>query len=128
MQLLRNLPLRGLMAGLLFSVISVGISAGESNVVDVTIESLGAGKFRIKSTIAHEDTGWDHYANRWDVLDESGQVIGVRELAHPHVNEQPFTRSVTVTIPESVKTITIRSNDSVHELGGETIDLSVPHP
>jgi len=61
-------------------------------------------------------------------LDESGQVIGVRELAHPHVNEQPFTRSVSITIPDSVKTITVRANDSVHETGGKTVDIAVPHP
>lgn len=102
--------------------------AGEADVVDVTIESLGDGKFRINATVAHDDTGWDHYANRWDVLDESGAVIGVRELAHPHENEQPFTRSVRVDIPPTVKRITVRANDSVHATGGKTFELDVPHP
>ncbi len=102
--------------------------AGEADVVDVTIQSLGNGKFRINATLRHADTGWDHYADRWDVLDEQGNVIGVRDLAHPHVNEQPFTRSVTVTIASTIKTITIRANDSVHELGGATFDMAVPHP
>lgn len=119
--------LHGLLVGIIFTITSINGSAGEADVVDVTIESLGNDKFRINATIAHEDTGWDHYANRWDVLDESGQAIGVRDLAHPHVNEQPFTRSVSVTIPKSVKTITIRANDSVHDLGGKTFEIAVPH-
>jgi len=114
--------------GTLLSALAVNAYAGEVDVVDVSIESQGDGKFVINATLLHADTGWDHYANRWDVLDENGQVIGVRELAHPHVNEQPFTRSLSLSIPESVKTITVRANDSVHKLGGKTIDIAVPHP
>lgn len=131
MNILQSSSLQKLLVSLIFalatSLVTFNVSAGEADVVDVTIESLGNGKFRINATIAHEDTGWDHYANRWDVLNESGEVIGVRELAHPHVNEQPFTRSVSVAIPISVKTITIRANDSVHETGGKTVEIEVPH-
>jgi len=128
MSILRNVRVQGLLASLVFTMTTLSASAGESDVVDVTIESLGGGKFRINATLLHDDTGWDHYADRWDVLDEAGQVLGVRELAHPHVNEQPFTRSVSVSIPESVKTITIQSNDSVHGGGGKTFSVDVPHP
>ena len=127
MKFIRNTALQGLIAGTLLAAFSMSAHAGEVDVVDVTIESLGDGKFRINATLAHDDTGWDHYADRWDVLDESGQVIGVRELAHPHVNEQPFTRSVSISIPASVKTITVRANDSAHETGGKTFDIAVPH-
>ena len=48
----------------------------------------------------HPDTGWDHYADGWEVLDADGNRLGFRELMHPHVNEQPFTRSLRgVVIP-----------------------------
>ncbi len=114
--------------GFVISAMTFNANAGEVDVVDVTIESLGDGRFVVNATLLHGDTGWDHYANRWDVLDENGQVIGVRELAHPHVNEQPFTRSLRLTIPETVKTITVRANDSVDELGGKTMEIAVPHP
>ena len=116
------------LAGMLLSTLTFNAIAGEVDVIDVSIESQGDGKFLVNATLLHADTGWDHYANRWDVLDENGQVIGVRELAHPHVNEQPFTRSLRLSIPENVKTITVRANDSVHELGGKTMDIAVPHP
>lgn len=46
--------------------------------------------------LAHPDTGWDHYADGWRIEAEDGTVIGTRELLHPHVEEQPFTRSLTV--------------------------------
>lgn len=128
MRLLRIATLQGLVVTIILALFTLNASAGEVDVVEVTIESLGGGKFRINATLSHEDTGWDHYANRWDVLDESGKVLGVRELAHPHVNEQPFTRSVSISIPASVKNITVRANDSVHATGGATFDIAVPHP
>ena len=128
MKLLRLFALPGLMAVLLTATAWTTAYAGEVDVIGVTIESIGDGKFRVNATLNHDDTGWDHYANRWDVLDESGNVLGVRELAHPHVNEMPFTRSVRVSIPASVKTITVRANDSVHATGGKTFEIAVPHP
>lgn len=51
---------------------------------------------RVSVTLAHSDTGWDHYADGWRIEAEDGTVISTRELLHPHVEEQPFTRSLTV--------------------------------
>ena len=90
------------------------------------ITSLGDGRYRVDATVQHADTGWDHYADRWDVLGPDGTVLGVRELAHPHVNEQPFTRSLTLEIPAGITRITLQANDSVHGLGGKTFELEVP--
>ena len=103
-----------------------GTNAGEVDVVDVKIRSLGGGDYRINATLKHADTGWDHYADAWDVLDESGKVLGTRVLHHPHVEEQPFTRSLTLRIPAGVKTVTIRAHDSVHKHGGKTMKVNVP--
>ncbi|MFA8384806.1 MAG: hypothetical protein ACEPO2_04235 [Pelagibaca sp.] len=51
---------------------------------------------RVSVTLAHADTGWDHHADGWRIEAEDGTIIGTRELLHPHVEEQPFTRSLTV--------------------------------
>ncbi len=50
----------------------------------------------IHVTLTHPDTGWDHYADGWEVVNEDGASLGLRVLVHPHVNEQPFTRSLTL--------------------------------
>lgn len=100
--------------------------AGEADVIDARITALGDGQYRIDATVKHADTGWDHYADRWDVLTEDGTVLGARELAHPHENEQPFTRSLTLAIPSGIKKIILRANDSVHELGGQEFEIMVP--
>lgn len=117
----------GLFALLVFGFLAAGkVAADVADIVDGKIVALGEGRYRIDATVEHADTGWDHYADRWDVLDENGNVLGVRELAHPHVDEQPFTRSLTLTIPEGVKKVILRANDSVHGLGGELFELAVP--
>lgn len=51
---------------------------------------------RVSVTLAHPDTGWDHYADGWRIEAEDGTVVGTRKLLHPHVEEQPFTRSLNV--------------------------------
>ncbi len=113
-----------LLAALLFQT---GSSiAGDAAIVDVEIKASGGDTFNVSVTLQHADTGWDHYADRWDVLDEEGNILGSRTLAHPHVNEQPFTRSLRVEIPESVKTITIVASDSVHGDNEETLQVDVP--
>jgi len=103
------------------------VTAGEADVVKATIKKVGSIKFRIDATLAHADTGWDHYANKWEVFDLDGNLLGTRVLHHPHVEEQPFTRSLTLEIPKAVAQVIIRAGDSVHEDGGKEMTLDVPH-
>ena len=77
-------------------------------------------------TVAHQDEGWDHYANRWEMLTPDGVVIATRTLAHPHVSEQPFTRSLShIKIPAGVKKVVVRAHDSVHGDGGKTFEVEI---
>ncbi len=70
--------------------------------------------YSFEVTIRHTDTGWEDYADLWRIKDENGTVFGERNLAHPHVDEQPFTRSLSgVRIPEGVDTVIIEAHDTV---------------
>jgi len=102
--------------------------AGEADVVGVEVAKEGEGRFRFDVTVRHADEGWDHYADRWEVRGPDGDVFGVRKLAHPHVNEQPFTRSLSgVAIPADVGEVRVRARDSVHGYGGAQMTVAVPH-
>ena len=71
-----------------------------------------------------DDAGWEHYADRWDVVSPDGEVLASRVLLHPHENEQPFTRSLGgVAVPEGVTRVIIRAHDNVHGLGGQTVEV-----
>lgn len=64
----------------------------------------------VSVTLSHPDTGWDHYADGWRVELPDGTVLGTRELLHPHVQEQPFTRSLSgIAIPSDVEEMHIRA-------------------
>lgn len=66
-------------------------------------------------TLEHPDTGWDHYADGWEIVDESGKVLGTRVLHHPHVQEQPFTRSLrNVMVPDGTRKVFVRVKCSEH--------------
>lgn len=105
-----------------------GAMAGEADVVDVTASEQSDGVFRFDVTVAHGDTGWDHYADRWEVLAPDGSILGTRTLLHPHENEQPFTRSLTgVRVPPGIETVTIRAHDSVHAFGGAEMTITLPN-
>jgi len=107
-------------------LVSGSIFAGQVEVVDARVKSLGNKQFRFDVTLQHEDAGWKHYANRWEILDSDGNILATRTLYHPHVNEQPFTRSLTATIPDSHKSVIIRGHDSVHQYGKKQLTLDLP--
>ncbi len=45
----------------------------------------------------------------------TGKILGTRTLYHPHVDEQPFTRSLRdITIPADMKIVFIEANDRIH--------------
>ncbi|MEX3313913.1 hypothetical protein [Sulfitobacter sp. PS-8MA] len=70
--------------------------------------------WRFDVTLRHNDTGWGHYADAWRVVTPDGQPLGTRNLAHPHVKEQPFTRSLSgVRIPEDITEVGIQARDNV---------------
>lgn len=82
--------------------------ANPPEVVGADAQRNGA-DWTVSVTIRHPDTGWDHYASGWEVLAPDGSLLGYRELTHPHVDEQPFTRSLTgVAVPEDVEFVLIR--------------------
>ena len=83
------------------------------------------------ATIASADTGWEKYANLWIVkVSEKANsttaetVLGERVLLHPHVDEQPFTRSLSgVVVPLHVNVVVIAAQDSVKGFCGAEFSL-----
>lgn len=103
------------------------INAGEADVTKVDVTRSTDGTYRFDVTVQHADYGWKHYANRWEVLGPDGTVLGTRTLYHPHVDEQPFTRSLSgVEIPQGVSTATVRAYDLVHGDGGVEMMVDIP--
>ena len=80
-------------------------------------------------TVDHPDTGWEDYADGWDVVLPDGTVVKpdetnpfTRLLTHPHETERPFTRSQSnITIPTNITSVTVRAHDLVDGFGGKEV-------
>ncbi|WP_163847648.1 hypothetical protein [Pseudooceanicola aestuarii] len=95
--------------------------ADSPRIVDASARKSAMG-WRIEVTLEHPDSGWDHYASGWEVLDQDGNRAAFRELAHPHVTEQPFTRSLSsVMLPDGTRKVFIVAHCS-------NGDKSAPYP
>ncbi len=107
--------------------IAVTAFAGEADVTQVEVIRTGPGVFRFSVSVLHQDEGWDHYADRWELLAPDGRILATRTLYHPHVDEQPFTRSLnSVKIPADIGQVEVRAHCSVHAYGGKSQTAGLP--
>jgi hypothetical protein len=91
------------------------VYADDVKILAAEFHNSGGSRWSVNVTLKHGDTGWDHYADNWRVVDGEGNIAGERVLYHPHVNEQPFTRSLSgVKLLESITTVYIEAHDKVH--------------
>ncbi|PCJ08535.1 MAG: hypothetical protein COB16_07640 [Rhodobacteraceae bacterium] len=98
---------------------------------DPLIETVSAqpsgDTWQFNVTLSHPDSGWDHYADGWRVLDMDGNVLGWRVLVHPHEHEQPFTRSLSdVQIPGDIKQVQIQARCLTDGWGTQTYTFTLP--
>jgi hypothetical protein len=109
----------------LLVVVAPGSFANEVKIVDVKVECSGSCTFLV--TLEHEDEGWDHYADRWDVFTLDDRLLKSRVLHHPHEHEQPFTRSVSgVQIPADQSQVKIRARDLKHGYSSQEFIVDIP--
>ena len=91
------------------------------------VRSGAASVWRFEVTLRHADAGWNHYSDSWEILAPDGKLLGRRVLLHPHVGEQPFTRSlVGVQIPAAITKVRLRGHDKRHGYGGKELVIELP--
>ncbi len=101
------------------------VMANQVEIVKVRMESSG-NSWTFNVTLLHKDTGWNHYADGWRVVDAKGKELGHRKLWHPHEKEQPFTRSLTnVSIPKGVQNIYIEAHDKTHGWSKQRVKIDL---
>lgn len=89
-------------------LLSGQVMAAPTEVTHASAQHMGGDAYHFSVTLKHPDTGWKHYANKWQVQAEDGEVLGVRVLQHPHVEEQPFTRALSgLKIAEDINRVFI---------------------
>ncbi len=106
-------------------------STANADVLFVRAVQAADSSWTFHVTVAHPDTGWEDYADGWDVVLPDGTVAKpdpdspfTRLLLHPHETEQPFTRSQSgIIIPAGISTVRVRAHDLVDGFGGQEVVL-----
>ena len=124
---MRSHIFKSILLGAAMAVTATSVIAGATSVLDARATANADGTYSFSATLAHRDEGWKHYADKWEVVTPEGKVLGTRTLFHPHVDEQPFTRSLArVEVPIGVIEVIIRGYDNVHGAGDRTFTVKLP--
>ncbi|MBM7035064.1 hypothetical protein [Vibrio ulleungensis] len=103
----------------------VNSSLDYAQVVFVKATQSSSGSWCFEATVRHDDQGWEHYADGWEVVDRSNRPIAFRELMHPHDNEQPFTRSQCGITLDDEAIVTVRAKCNQHGYGGKSVEVDL---
>jgi hypothetical protein len=114
------------------------MSAGDFNadrdfaqVLEVEAWRALNGKWVFSVTIDHRDEllddGSEHYADQWQVIDpRNNNVLATRVLTHSHINEMPFTRSMSgIEIPEELDSVIVRAGCTHHGFEGRRVRVPI---
>ena len=106
-------------------LLTTSVFASDVEIVKVVL-TKHTGTWRADVTLNHADTGWKHYADAWRLVDVKGNEIGKRTLYHPHVSEQPFTRSLSsFQIPADKKIIFVEAHDLKHGWSPDKVKIDM---
>ena len=106
---------------------------GNADVTFVKATQTGDSSWTFEVTVSHPDVGWRDFADGWNVVMPDGKPVLIqpkdrftRVLAHPHVDEQPFTRTQeNILIPAATKSVTVRAHDLVDGYGGKEVKVNL---
>jgi hypothetical protein len=85
------------------------------------------GTWTLTVRLEHNDEvlpdGSEHYADRWEVVDpRTEEILAVRVLLHSHINEMPFSRSLSgIVIPEGLDRVIVRAACTHHGFEGRQV-------
>ena len=66
-------------------------ACGPAKDVNARILLLHENSYEIQVTVGHEDSSWDHYVDRWEVIDPDGKILGTRVFVAPAYRRAAFS-------------------------------------
>lgn len=115
-----------LLSSVAYSTDTLSESLDYAQVTYVKASQSSNGSWCFDTQVRHNDEGWQHYADAWQVVSQQGDVLGERVLFHPHEKEQPFTRRLCgIQIPNDTTKVTVRAKCNVHSFGGQVIIVDI---
>ena len=88
-------------------------------VLAVEARTVKNNQWRFDVTLSSTYDTPERYADAWRVLDADDKELGTRILGHDHANEQPFSRSATIEVPENTSTVFVEGRDQANGWSGQ---------
>ena len=95
-------------------------------VLAVKVTPIDDASWRFNVTLSSTYDNPERYADAWRVLDGDGEELGIRVLGHDHAGEQPFTRSHTIQIPDTLDTVFVEGRDQANGWSGQRFEVNLP--
>lgn len=95
-------------------------------VIEVSVDASRNNSWRFNVTLSSTYDTPQRYADAWRVLDAQGNELGIRILGHDHANEQPFTRSKQIKVPDNVQTVYVEGRDQANGWSGQRFEVKLP--
>ena len=95
-------------------------------VLEAKANSMSGDKWIFDVTVSSTYDSPQRYADAWRVLDDQGNELGIRILAHDHAAEQPFTRSGVISIPNQTSPVFVEGRDQKNGWSGQRFEVSLP--
>lgn len=95
-------------------------------VIAVDASLLEGNSWRVNVTLSSTYDSPQRYADAWRVLDGEDKELGIRILGHDHANEQPFTRSEKIDIPDDTNIVYIEGRDQANGWSGQRFEFVLP--
>ncbi len=76
--------------GLILLITAGTAYANEADVTNVVVTAEENGTYRFDVTVLHADTGWDHYADKWEVVLPDGAITATRTFSTPMSTSSPL--------------------------------------
>jgi len=95
-------------------------------VLEVDVVQRKNNSWRFSVTLSSPYDTPKRYADAWRVLDSEGRELGIRILGHDHANEQPFTRSKSIELPDNISTVYVEGRDQVNGWSGQRFEVKLP--
>lgn len=98
--------------------------ADAANVISVEVRG-DPGSYQFSVGIESPDTGCQQYADWWEVVTPTGELLYRRILLHSHVGEQPFVRSGGPVDIQADTPVRVRAHMNTTGYGGVMFEGSV---
>ena len=100
--------------------------AGTVEILAVEFHKTGMDTWSVRVTLKHDDMGWEHYADNWQIVNENGKILKVKEVIEDdYLKRVPLKRELlNRALKEIIEDLKVTKVENYHFLTDKIIENS----